>query len=102
MDLFFKSFFLLPLSLEFIFYLELVWEPGAAQVTNSYSRCLPALLEIMVLAIFSFKSWSFNLESQNNEVLLNSSLQLGLGVRELWSDKQKDRQRLQLYIYRYR
>jgi len=55
-DLFFKSFFLLPLSLEFIFYLELVWEPGAAQVTNSYSRCLPALLEIMVLAIFSFKS----------------------------------------------
>ena len=27
-DLIFKSLILLPLSLEFIFYLELVWEPA--------------------------------------------------------------------------
>ena len=77
--------------------ITLAWEPSAAKDTKIYSRRLPALERFYR----ETKVNPLNLGSQNQAknipVGLLSLRQIGPGVPELWSDKQTEKQRLQLY-----
>ena len=61
--------------------LKFAWEPSVAQVTHSYSRCLPALCKFTGKQNFAIKVDPLNLDSQNQTknipvVLPSSSMKI--------------------------
>ena len=89
-------------------YSVLAWEPSAAKVTKSYSRHLPALEQFYPESKFSaIKAEPLNLEFQNKAKnipvgLPNSPIKIcGESVKGFLSYDRTNKQRLQLYKYRY-